>query len=137
MLLIPKKQKYKKLQKGKSFNKIKPQNNHLVYGQIGLKVLTSSRVKSKQLVAIYNNIKKKIKKRGKVILTTFPQTPVTKKPTEIRMGKGKGGVSFWASKISAGSVICEISTFYTSLAVSILKKIRFKISPKTKLIYRK
>jgi large subunit ribosomal protein L16 len=137
MLLIPKKQKYKKLQKGKSFNKIKPQNNHLVYGQIGLKVLTSSRVKSKQLVAIYNNIKKKIKKRGKVILTVFPQTPVTKKPTEIRMGKGKGGVSFWASKISAGSVICEISTFYTALAINILKKIRFKISPKTKLIYRK
>jgi len=137
MLLIPKKQKYKKLQKGRSFNKVKPQNNHLIYGQIGLKVLNSVRIKSKQLIAVYNNIKKKIKKKGKVVLTTFPQTPVTKKPTEIRMGKGKGSVNYWASKISAGSVICEISTFYTALAVKILKKIRFKISPKTKLIFRR
>jgi large subunit ribosomal protein L16 len=136
MLYVPSKQKYKKHQKGKSFNKVKIPIKPLKYGQLGLKALTTSRINSKQIITLYNNIKKKIKKKGKVIINIFPQITVTKKPVEVRMGKGKGSVNFWVARVSPGSTICEISTYNINLAIKVLNRVRFKIPIKTKIIYR-
>lgn len=133
MLFIPSKQKYKKQQKGKSFNKIS-KISFLKYGQIGLKVLSSLRITSKQLSALYNWLRKKLKKKGKVIISVFPQTPITKKPIEVRMGKGKGNVGFWVSKLKAGSLLCEVSTRYKLFAKNVLNRARFKFPIKTKII---
>jgi len=133
-MFIPKKQKYKKQQKGKSFRKIVSTCYSLNYGQVGLKVIDSARFHSKQIASLYANLKKKMKKKGKVLMTVFPHTPVTKKPVEVRMGKGKGNVAFWVSKVKAGTIICEISTFKIKAAIRALRIIKFKLSVKTKII---
>jgi large subunit ribosomal protein L16 len=134
MLFIPTRQKYKKQQKGKAFNKITNSKSILTYGQIGLKVLSSYRLNSKQLLALYNGLKKKIKRKGKLIINVFPQTPISKKPIEVRMGKGKGNVSYWVSKIKSGVILCEISTPYIVFAKKVLNHARFKLPIKTKIV---
>jgi large subunit ribosomal protein L16 len=136
MLFVPKKQKHNKHQKGKCFRKIVHKCYTLKHGQIGLKILQSAKFDSKLLISLYNNLKKKMKKKGKVLITVFPQTPVTKKPVEVRMGKGKGNVAFWAAKLKAGCIICEISTFKINSAINVLKNIRFKLPVKTKIVIR-
>lgn len=135
MLFIPIKQKYKKQQKGKAFNKIINTKSFLKYGQIGLKVLSHYRINSKQLCALYNALKKKIKRKGRLIFNIFPQTPITKKPIEVRMGKGKGNVSHWVSKIKPGVILCEISTPHIIYAKKILNFARFKLPLKTKIVF--
>jgi large subunit ribosomal protein L16 len=136
MLLVPLKQKYKKSQKGKAFNKIK--SNKLLFkcGQIGLKSLSAQRVSSKQLITLYNHLRKQFKKRGKVFLRVFPQKSITKKPTEVRMGKGKGSFHSWVVCLSPGIVLCEISTPYIRFAKKVLHSLRPKLSFKTTIIYR-
>jgi large subunit ribosomal protein L16 len=136
MLYTPAKHKYKKYQKGKAFNRIRINKNSLKYGQIGLKSINSFRVTTKQIISLYNSIKKKIKKKGKVIINIFPQISVTKKPTEIRMGKGKGSFNFWAARVHAGVTICEISTPNKLLALKVLNRVRYKLPIKTKIINR-
>ena len=71
------------------------------------------------------------------MITVFPQTPITRKPIEVRMGKGKGSVSFWVAKVKAGSTICEISTKYLFLANKVLNRVRYKFPVKTRIVYRK
>ena len=137
MLFIPKNNKNKKHQKGKAFNKIKQNRVSFYYGQIGLKALSFSRITSKQLITLYMSIKKRLKKKGKILIRIFPQLSVTKKPIEVRMGKGKGPISFWVSKVSPGSVLCEISTPFSFLALKILNKVRLKLAIKTKVVFRK
>ena len=94
MIFIPANSKYKKQQKGKAFNKIKSNVSlcRLKFGTIGLRSTSFGRLDSKQLNSFKKSITKIIKKRGKFILNIFPQTPITKKPLAIRMGKGKGFV---------------------------------------------
>lgn len=135
MQFVPLKQKYKKQQKGKVFNKIVNTKTFLKYGQIGLVVLSFSRLDSKQLVAVFNNLRKKIKKKGKLIMSVFPQTPITKKPIEVRMGKGKGNVSHWVARVRPGTLLCEISTSNLLFAKRILTYARYKLSIETKIIY--
>jgi large subunit ribosomal protein L16 len=137
MLFIPTKQKYKKQQKGKAFNRIVKNKSLFTYGQIGLRILSSYRFNSKQLMALYNGLRKKFKRKGKLILNVFPQTPITKKPIEVRMGKGKGNVSYWVSRIKSGSLLCEISTPRLVFAKKILNYARFKLPFKTKIVYSK
>lgn len=138
MLFTPKKQKYKKYQKGKSFNKIKVIKNSFKYGQFALKSLFFSRITSKQIIMLYNNVKKKIKKKGKVLICVFPHLSVTKKPIEVRMGKGKGSVDFWVARIKGGTILCEVSCSKknTSLVYKVLNNIRFKFPIKTKVVCR-
>ena len=136
-MFVPLKFKYKKHQKGRSFNKIKTNFKDLKFGQIALKTTTFARLSSKQIVAFYNFLRKKLKKKGKVLINIFPHVSVSKKPIEVRMGKGKGAFSFWASKITSGTILCEISTFNTSYVYKILNLARFRLSLKTKIIVRK
>ena len=133
MSLTPKKQKYKKQQKGRAFNKIGPvfTLNSLSFGSYGLKTLESGRISSKQLESLYQCLNKIIKKTGRVVLTVFPHTPISKKPIEVRMGKGKGNVDSWVAKIKAGRVICEIITNSKELAIKALHQAQLKLPIKT------
>jgi large subunit ribosomal protein L16 len=137
MKFLPKKQKHKKQQKRKKSNFVGPVNtlNNKCYNTLSLKTLNFGRITGKQLEAMYKCINKHIKKFGRVILRIFPQTPITKKPTEVRMGKGKGNVSFWVVKIKSGIVICEIETNSILLAIKALKQAQKKISIKTKIVF--
>ena len=136
MNFLPKKQKYKKQQKGKKFNKITCVRSlkSTIFNRVALKSLSSGRITSKQIESIYKCINKYIKKSGRLVLHIFPQTPITNKPIEVRMGKGKGNVSFWVAKIKCGILLCEIETDSFVLAVKALKQAQQKISIKTKII---
>jgi len=136
MLFIPKKYKFKKQQKGKSLNKtLAPLSlNKLTTGLIGLKALSFGRITSKQLESVYKIITKSIKKSGRLILRIFPNTPITKKPIEIRMGKGKGNVDCWVARIKPGTLLCEIETDMLFLARRSLKLAQLRISLKTKIV---
>ena len=135
-MYTPSKTKFKKYQKGKSFNRIKINKMQLKCGQIGLRSLVSSRVTTKQLMMLYKNIKKKMKKKGRVVISVFPQAPITKKPTEVRMGKGKGSFSFFVARVSAGCTICEVLTPNKVLAIKVLKNVRSKLPLKTRIFFR-
>lgn len=137
MLFIPGKQKYKKQQKGRAFNKIITKGPFFTYGQIGLQSLVSYRFKPKQLKTLYNVLKKKMKRKGKVIIKIHPQTPITKKPLEVRMGKGKGNISYWVSRTKAGVLLCEISTPFLVFAKKVLNYARFRLPIKTRIIFSK
>jgi large subunit ribosomal protein L16 len=135
MLFIPKNSKFKKQQKKNTFNKI---NNNLTFNfndsSVYLKALSFGRVTSKQLNSIRQTINKVIKKVGKIRFNVFPHTPISKKPKEIRMGKGKGNIDHWISKIKTGQIICEIKTDSSSKAVKALKLASFRFPLKTKII---
>ena len=94
MLFIPKKTKFKKKQKGKRLNTITNITSlfKFNFGNIGLKAIECGHLTSKQINAIKQTINKIIKKKGKLKINIFPNTPISKKPLEVRMGKGKGNV---------------------------------------------
>ena len=138
MLLIPSKSKFKKQQKGKSFKRISSKSNNLYslkFGSIGLKALTSARLTSNQIESVRQSISKIIKKLGKIKINVFPDTPISKKPIEVRMGKGKGSVDHWIFKVKAGIVLYEIETEFISLAAKALRLGQIRLPFKTKIIY--
>jgi len=95
-MYIPKKTKFKKQQKKISFKKVKKPFgiDKLKFGSVGLKSVSVGRLTSKQIESIYQLLKKRLKRVGQVFITIFPNSSITKKPIEVRMGKGKGNVSF-------------------------------------------
>lgn len=129
MLFIPRQSKYKKQQKGKRVQSV---NNllslkQLQHGRVGLKTIECGNLSSKQMESIRQTINKVIKKKGKFKIKIFPQIQVTKKPIEVRMGKGKGNVYKWVAKLKSGTVICEIETSTPNLAFKALKLTQFKL----------
>jgi len=134
-MFLPKNSKYKKQQKGRSFNKITQtrSSNGLTFGSYSIKALEAGRVSSKQLESVYQSINKIIKKSGRIIMRSFPHTPITKKPIEIRMGKGKGSVDRWIAKITAGSLICEIECNSYSLVLKAFTLAKIRLPIKTKI----
>ena len=139
MTFVPQNSKYKKQFKGNFFNSVAKNINinSLYVGVLGLKCLKCGILKSKHFEAIKQSIRKIIKKTGRVIFIKFPQISKTKKSLGIRMGKGKGEVSDWFCKISAGSIICELNTFNKPLGIKALKTAKFRLPIKTKIIFEK
>ncbi len=137
MLFIPKKTKFKKQQKGKNFNIINKLNyiDNLKNGIIGLKAISSGRLTSDHIFTCRQCINKVIKKSGRLIINIIADTPISKKPLEIRMGKGKGAVDCWISKINVGKILFEIETNSTSLAIKALKTAQLRLPINTKIIY--
>jgi len=134
---IPKKTKFRKQQKGKKFNTINRvyslQNLH--FGSIGLKAISSGRLTSKQIITLKQSLNKIIKKNGQVKINVFADVPISKKPLEIRMGKGKGAVDHWIAKIKVGTLLCEIETTKTLLGIKALNSVKFKLPILTQIIY--
>jgi len=136
MLFIPSNSKYKKQQKGKSINRIYKNTSffRLNFGSIGLKSTSFGRITSNEIKTIRQSINKNLKKRGRLRLNIFSQTPITKKPLEIRMGKGKGNVNHWVCKVKTGMILLEIETEHIAAAIKALKLIQIRISLKTQII---
>jgi len=136
MLFTPKKSKFKKYQKGKSFKRI-TKTCSFIYprkGSVALKSLEFGRLTSKQIDSIKQSITKIIKKAGKLFINVFPQTAVSKKPLEIRMGKGKGSVDHWVFRAKPGSILVEVETNYVSTAIKALNRASIRLPIKTKII---
>nr|YP_009729752.1 ribosomal protein L16 [Plasmopara viticola]QHW07491.1 ribosomal protein L16 [Plasmopara viticola] len=133
-MLSPKNTKYKKQFKGK-LNKTK-KKDIITYGKYAIKAVEEIRLTSKQIESARKVIVRKMKKLGFLWIRVFPDTPVTAKPTENRMGKGKGTVSFWVAKIKRGQILYEISDISIENAKKVLKAGANKLPVKTRFIYR-
>lgn len=135
-MFIPKSSKFKKQQKGKFFNRVSTVNffDQLKFGSIGLKAMSFSRLTSKQLETIKKVITKQIKKTGQLIIHSFPNTPISHKPIEIRMGKGKGNVDHWVCKVKPGFILCEIVTDQIDFAKKVLTSLVKKMNIKARIV---
>lgn len=131
MFLQPNKVKYKKIKKGK-LCKFSYKNN-LDFGTIGLKALESGYISARQLESARQAMSRKIKKKGKLWIKIFPNLPVTKKPTEVRMGKGKGNVSHWVAKIKGGAVLFEVCGINRKNAIKAFKTGGAKLPVRTQI----
>ena len=128
----PKQTKYKKTKKGKLV-KLEYKSNKLKFGIIGLKAAESGIIKPKQIEATRQAIVRKIKRKGKIWIKIFPDLPITSKPTEARMGKGKGQVSHWGARVRGGTVLFEICGVNFDEVVLALKTGGAKLPIKTKI----
>jgi large subunit ribosomal protein L16 len=136
MLLQPKKIKFKKLKKNYLANCVEMRSCCLRHGIIGLKALGSFRFTSRQIEALRQCVNRELGRRGKIWINVFPHIPVTATPTENRMGKGKGSVSYWCAPIKAGTVLFEIGGVPLPKARQALLKGKSKLPIKTKIIIR-
>ena len=134
-MLFPQKTKYKKQFKGKLIGNT-TKGNKIVYGKYAIKVLKETRLTSKQIESARRIIIRKMKKLGFLWIRIFPNTPITTKPTENRMGKGKGSVSFWVAKVKKGQILYEISGISLENAKKVFKAGSNKLPVKTKFIYK-
>jgi large subunit ribosomal protein L16 len=135
-MFTPKKSKFKKQQKGSFFNRINSSvsSNKLCFGSLGLKAISFDRITSKQVETIRQSLNKFMKKLGKVIINIYPNVPISQKPLEVRMGKGKGSVSHWVFKVKPGFILCEIATDQLKVAKRALLSLKKKMNLKTKII---
>nr|YP_010377445.1 ribosomal protein L16 [Hemiaulus sinensis]QYB23181.1 ribosomal protein L16 [Hemiaulus sinensis] len=130
MFLQPKRSKYKKVKKGK-LSRFEYRSNSLKFGTIGLKAAESGIISARHIESARQAITRKIKRKGKLWLRVFPNLPITSKPTEVRMGKGKGSVSHWAVRVSSGAVLFELCGITTNTAISAFKTGGAKLPIKT------
>jgi large subunit ribosomal protein L16 len=133
-MLHPKNTKYRKSFRGKIFGN-EAKVIELSFGNIGIKVLKSVRITAYQLEALRKALLKKIKGRGKIWFRVFPSIPVTSKPAEVRMGKGKGNLSYWCSRIKAGRVLFELQGVPFSLNKKIINISRHQLPVPVKFIF--
>ncbi|MBI28426.1 MAG: 50S ribosomal protein L16 [Pelagibacteraceae bacterium] len=106
-MLSPKKTKYRKQHKGRIHGHTKG-NAMLNFGNYGLKALEPERITSRQIEAARKTITRYLKRAGRLWIRIFPDVPVTKKPAEVRMGKGKGSVEFWVCRVKPGRIMFEV-----------------------------
>ena len=132
MFLQPRKTKYKKTKKGK-LKKLEFKANTIKFGDFGLKAQVSGVISARQIEAARRTIARKIKRKGKIWICIFPDLPITAKPTESRMGKGKGSVSHWVARVKGGHTLFEVCGVPTHIGIEALKAGGKKLSVKTKI----
>ena len=135
-MLSPKRTKYRKT--FKNFHKtFKESNNNLSFGSFALKSLGFGRITSKQIEAARRAITRKVKRKGKLWIKIFPHIPVTNKPTEVRMGKGKGTLAYWGCPIQPGTLLFELEGVSKELAKQALMLGANKLPCQTKIIIKR
>jgi len=134
-MLQPKRTKYRKQHKGR-IKGVAPGGTTLNFGSYGLKAQEPDRVNARQIEAARRAITRHMKRAGRVWIRIFPDTPVTTKPTEVRMGKGKGSVEYWAAKVKPGRIMFEIDGVSEEVAREALRLGAAKLSVKTRFVQR-
>ena len=135
MLLRPKNQKYKKSQKGRLKSKFRPVAN-LEFGNFGLVSTKPFKITASHIESCRLGVRRIIKREGKVLFRVFPHIPVTKKPSEVRMGKGKGSPEFYACRVKPGRILFEVDGVSEQIAKEALYKASAKLPIKCKFIKR-
>lgn len=135
-MLQPSNTKYRKQQKGKNNRKFATKGNMLNFGDYGIKTLEYGRISSKQIESARIAISRYIRRGGKIWIRLFPDKPITKKPIEVRQGKGKGDVEFWVDIVNPGKVLFEISGITKDVAIEALRLASNKLPVKTLFISR-
>ena len=134
-MLSPKRTKFRKQFKGRIHGNAKG-GSELNFGQFGLKATTPERVTARQIEAARRAMTRHMKRQGRVWIRIFPDVPVTSKPTEVRMGKGKGSVDYWAAKVKPGRVMFEIDGVSEPIAREALRLAAMKRPVKCRFIER-
>ena len=135
-MLQPNKTKFKKQRKDRNKRRIATKCNELNFGEFGLKSLNNSRITARQIESSRIVISKYLKRAGKVWIRIYPDKPVTKKPVEVRQGRGKGDVEFWVALVQPGKILFEISGVSKDIAFKALKLASYKLPIKTLIISR-
>ena len=135
MALLPRKVKFRKSQKGK-IRGLSTSGNKIHFGEYGLKAIENGLIRSNHIEACRVVVARKMKGVGKLWINIFPHKPVTKKPAETRMGKGKGELDHWVAVVKRGKVVFEISGVPEVFAKSVLRLVSFKLPVKTRFISR-
>lgn len=134
-MLQPKKTKYRKAHKGRIHGNAKG-GSSLAFGAYGLKALSPDRITARQIEAARRTIARHIKRQGKIWIRIFPDVPVSKKPLEVRQGKGKGSVEFWAARVKPGRIMFELDGVPKNLAQEALALAAAKLPVETKFVAR-
>ena len=134
-MLQPKRTKFRKMFKGK--NRGFAQNgNRVSFGEFGLKAAERGRVSARQIEAARRAMTRHIKRGGKIWIRIFPDVPISTKPLEVRMGKGKGNVDYWVSKVQPGSVLYEMEGVSEEIAREAFALAAAKLPIKTVFVSR-
>ena len=134
-MLQPKRTKFRKMQKGR--NRGLAQNgNKVSFGEYGLKATARGRVTARQIEAARRAMTRHVKRVGKIWIRVFPDTPISTKPLEVRMGKGKGNVDYWVAKIQPGSMLYEMEGVPETIAREAFSLAAAKLPIKTTFVKR-
>ncbi|MCE1188910.1 MAG: 50S ribosomal protein L16 [Ignavibacteria bacterium] len=134
-MLMPKRVKFRKAQRGRMKGNAK-RGSTIAFGDFGLKALEPAWITSRQIEACRVALSRKMKRDGKIWIRIFPDKPVSKKPLETRMGKGKGAPEFWVAVVKPGRVMFEVSGVSAELAAEALSMCGHKLPIKTKVCKR-
>jgi large subunit ribosomal protein L16 len=134
-MLQPKRTKFRKQHKGRN-NGIAVRGSSVSFGEYGLKSLERGRITARQIEAARRTITRNVKRTGKMWIRIFPDKPVTKKPLEVRMGKGKGSVEFWVAQVKPGTMLYEIQGVSEELARESFALAAAKLPIKTAFVAR-
>jgi large subunit ribosomal protein L16 len=134
-ILLPKKQKHRKVRKGKNRG-VATRGNTVAFGAYGLLSLDNERVTSRQIEAARQAMTRYVKRGGKIWIRIFPHTPVTKKPLDVKMGSGKGEPAFYVAKVKAGTVMFEMADVDEEKAREAMRLAGHKLPVRTKFIKR-
>jgi large subunit ribosomal protein L16 len=135
-MLSPKKTKYRKQQKGR-IKGLAQRGNQLAFGTFGIKSLEMGRLNSRQIEAARIAVTRYMKREGQVWIRIFPDVPITKKPAEVRMGKGKGALDHWAAKIEPGRMLFEVEGVSLEVGKEALRLAAQKLPVITKFVVRR
>lgn len=131
----PKRTKYRKAFKGRIKGNAKG-GYSIAFGSFGLKALEPERVTARQIEATRRAVTREMKRQGKVWIRVFPDTPVSAKPIEVRMGKGKGSVDRWVARVQPGRILFEIDGVPDEVALEALRLGAAKLPIRTKIVRR-
>lgn len=135
-MLQPKRTKYRKQQKGKNRG-VATSGDRVSFGEYGLKTVDRARITSRQIEAARRAMTRHVKRGGKIWIRIFPDVPVTKKPIEVRMGKGKGGIEYWVSKVQPGKVLYEMQGVSEPVAREAMRRAAAKLPVRCEFVTRK
>ncbi|MDM8557560.1 50S ribosomal protein L16 [Candidatus Parabeggiatoa sp. HSG14] len=134
-MLQPKRTKFRKQQKGRNRG-LAQRGNKVSFGEFGLKATGRGRITARQIEAARRTITRHVKRGGKLWIRIFPDKPITKKPLEVRMGKGKGNVEYWVVLIQPGRVLYEIEGVSEDIARRAFRLAAAKLSVSTTFVTR-
>ena len=135
MVLMPKRVKYRKLQKGNRRG-VATTGANLAFGEYGLKVLENGWIKNNQIEAVRVILARKLNRGGKMWIRIFPDKSITKKPAEVRMGKGKGDLDHWVAVVKRGRILFELGGIPEEYARQCFRLAVYKLPLKTRFITR-
>jgi large subunit ribosomal protein L16 len=135
-MLMPKKTKFRKQHKGRIHGATKG-GSELAFGSFGLKAMSPERISARQIEAARRAITRHMRRQGKLWIRIFPDVPITKKPLQVRMGKGKGAVEYWVCRVNPGRIMFELDGIKPEMATQCLTLAAAKLPNRTKIVERK